>query len=122
MAKGFEGTVEQQRDRVQGLGREAANTAAEMKDRVQAFGRDAANAASDMKDRVQETMSDVTDAVRERAGQVSDSVSNAAAYVTESEPQDIWDDITSTIKARPFESLAAAAVIGFFVGRAARRM
>jgi ElaB/YqjD/DUF883 family membrane-anchored ribosome-binding protein len=111
---------------MQGFGRDAANTAAntanDMKERMQGFGRDAASTASDMKERIQEKMGDMGEAVKEHADQMSDSMSRAASYVSETDPQDIWNDITSTIKSRPLESLAAAAVVGFFIGRAARRM
>ena len=102
----------------------------------------AAGMAQGAADAVTNAASKASDTVTDMAGQVkraaSDSTagrsaaaiadeaakrfSGAADYVRDTEPQDMWDDFVSTVRARPVESLAAAVVIGFLAGRAARRM
>jgi hypothetical protein len=104
------------------------------RDRVQSYAREAANAVSDAKARVSDTISDVADQVRQTASQVTggrsvsalandaaDRVAGAADYLRETEPRDMWNDVSKVVKSRPVESLAAAAVLGFFLGRIARR-
>ena len=46
----------------------------------------------------------------------------ATDYVRDIDPKDIWADMLKFVKARPAESLAAAVVVGFLVGRGARRL
>jgi ElaB/YqjD/DUF883 family membrane-anchored ribosome-binding protein len=108
------------------------------RDRVESYAREAANVISDAKARVSDTISDVADQVRQTASQVTggrsvSSLANDAAdrvagaadraadYLRDTEPQDMWDDVTKMVKSRPVEFVAAAAVLGFFLGRIARR-
>jgi hypothetical protein len=70
--------------------------------------REGADALSDAKARMSDTF-------REVAGTVKEAASGETASA------DMWRDFVGIVKARPIESLAAVTVLGFFVGRVARR-
>jgi ElaB/YqjD/DUF883 family membrane-anchored ribosome-binding protein len=56
------------------------------------------------------------------ANQASRRVGDAADYVRETSSEDMWSDFVAVVKSRPVQSLAAAVVAGFLLGRAARRV
>lgn len=116
-----------QQERMKSLARDTSDAINSAKAR-------AADTLHDVTGAVKETASDVTDAVKETASQVTggrsvrqltdsavDSFSDAADYVKRSDASVMWDDFANLVKSRPVESLAVAAVLGFVLGRTARR-
>jgi hypothetical protein len=84
---------------------------------------------------VTDTLRDVAGTVQEAASQssvgrsvsafadeASDQAASAADYVRETASADMWRDFVGVVKARPIESLAAAVMLGFLVGRAVRKL
>jgi hypothetical protein len=49
-------------------------------------------------------------------------VGDAADYVRETSSEDMWSDFVAAVKSKPVQSVAAAVVAGFILGRAARRV
>lgn len=93
----------------------------------------ASSTVQDVKDRVTSTLGGVADKARQATSDVSGTVSEfadaavervgkASDYVRDIDPKDVWSDVLTFVKSRPAESVAAAAVLGFIVGRGARRM
>jgi ElaB/YqjD/DUF883 family membrane-anchored ribosome-binding protein len=104
-------------------------------EKAKSVAREGADALTGAKARVTDTLRDVAGTVKEAAShssvgrsvsafadEASDQVASATDYVRETASADLWRDFVGIVKSRPIESLATAAVLGFFVGRAARKL
>jgi ElaB/YqjD/DUF883 family membrane-anchored ribosome-binding protein len=107
----------------------------ETKKRAGAMAQGAADAVVNAASKASDTVSDMAGQVKRVAGdsaagrsaasladEAAKRFGGAADYVRDTEPEDMWDDFVTAVRTRPVQSLAAAALLGFIAGRAARRM
>jgi len=105
-------TVEQ----AKGVARDAANAVSDAASKASGTLREAAGSVRDAAQR-----SEVGRSVFAFADDASERLAKTADYVRDTESAVMWRDFVGYVKARPVESLAAAVMLGFVVGRAGRR-
>jgi len=110
---------------------EVSDAAVQVKDKVSTLGRTAADkidenrdAAAGGLDKAASTLHEKADGlpggerVSSFAHATADKLSSTADYVREHDVNRMMDDVVTVVKNNPGASLLAAAIIGFFVGRA----
>jgi ElaB/YqjD/DUF883 family membrane-anchored ribosome-binding protein len=105
-----------------------ADKAADMKDRVTDFGRKAVDKLDDSRETAAGALDATASTLHTRGDQISGAAHSAANkihatanYVRETNVKGMVDDIEDILKRYPAQTLAAAAFLGFLVGRAFRR-
>lgn len=84
------------------------------------------------RNKVADTLHSTADTLRHRAGEGSgrlSSVANktaaglsrAADYTRSHDFNDVWSDLTTVVRSRPYESIAVALFVGVLVGKSMRR-
>ena len=105
-----------------------ADKAADMKDRVTDFGRKAVDKLDDSRETAAGALDATASTLHTRGDQISgaahstaDKIHATANYVRQTNVKGMVDDIEDILKRHPAQTLAAAAFLGFLVGRAFRR-
>ena len=84
------------------------------------------------RNKVADTLHSTADTLRHRAGEGSgrlssvasktaDRLSRAADYTRSHDFNDVWSDLTTVVRSRPYESIAVALFVGVLVGKSMRR-
>jgi len=105
-----------------------ADKAADIKDRVTDFGRKAVDKLDESRETAAGALDATASTLHSRGDQISGAAQSAANkihatanYVRQTNLKGMVDDIEDVLKRYPAQTLAAAAVLGFLVGRAFRR-
>jgi ElaB/YqjD/DUF883 family membrane-anchored ribosome-binding protein len=105
-----------------------ADKAADMKDRVTDFGRKAVDKLDDSRETAAVALDATASTLHSRGDQISGAAHSAANkihatahYVRQTNVKGMVDDLEEILKRYPAQTLAAAAFLGFLVGRALRR-
>ena len=105
-----------------------ADKAADMKDRVTDFGRKAVDKLDESRETAAGALDATASTLHSRGDQISGAAQSAANkihatanYVRQTNLKGMVDDIEDVLKRYPAQTLVAAAVLGFLVGRAFRR-
>jgi len=105
-----------------------ADKAADMKDRVTDFGRKAVDKLDDSRETAAGALDATASTLHTRGDQISgaahstaNKIQASANYVRQTSVKRMVDDIEDILKRHPAQTLAAAAFLGFLVGRAFRR-
>jgi ElaB/YqjD/DUF883 family membrane-anchored ribosome-binding protein len=105
-----------------------ADKAADMKDRVTDFGRKAVDKLDDSRETTAGALDATASTLYTRGDQISGAAHSAANkihatanYVRQTNVKGMVDDFEDILKRYPAQTLAAAAFLGFLVGRALRR-
>jgi ElaB/YqjD/DUF883 family membrane-anchored ribosome-binding protein len=98
-----------------------------VRDGVAAVSDAAGQAAGTLRDAANSVKQSATGSQTWRSGaslanEASQRVGDAADYVRETSSEDMWSDFVAAVKSKPVQSVAAAVVAGFILGRAARRV
>jgi ElaB/YqjD/DUF883 family membrane-anchored ribosome-binding protein len=129
-------------EKMDALGREAANTetgikeqvtqrATQVKEKVADLGRKAGNKIDEQRVRTADAFDNTASALHEGGDRFASSTSNVvhaaadkirstADYLREHDARAVMDDFEGLIRRYPGQALAAAAVVGFLAGRALR--
>ena len=81
----------------------------------------AARALDNTAGRLRERSADLTSATSRAAEVTADKLQATAHYLRENDVRAMMDDVEDVVRQHPGPALAAAAVVGFLVGRALRR-
>lgn len=113
------------------LGEKVSDTAAQMKNNVVDMGRAAADKLDENRDAAAGGLDKAASVLHEKAESLpggekvsdlahatADKLSSTADYVREHDVNKMMADVETLVKNNPVPALAAAAVIGFLVGRA----
>ncbi|MBI2816053.1 MAG: hypothetical protein HYX72_03850 [Acidobacteria bacterium] len=113
-----------------GPGQKLNETAAEMKERVQEMGRKAADKADEQRQRAASGLERAADTLHEKAATLpggervqtmahatADNINAAADYIREHDFSALMKDVEDLVRRHPGPSLAAAVFAGFMVGR-----
>ena len=102
--------------------------AADMKDRVTDFGRKAVDKLDESRETAAGALDATASTLHSRGDQISGAAQSAANkihatanYVRQTNVKGMVDDIEDILKRHPAQTLAAAAFLGFLVGRVFRR-
>ena len=105
-----------------------ADKAADMKDRLTDFGRKAVDKLDDSRETAAGALDATASTLHSRGDQISgaahstaNKIHATANYVRQTNVKGMVDDIEDILKRYPAQTLAAAAFLGFLVGRAFRR-
>ena len=115
------------------IGEDVTARAAQFKDRVSDVARTAADAADDRRSMAADRIDTAASALRDNAGSLpggdrmaraahatADGLETTADYVRSRDLGGMMSDMQSLVKRNPALTLAAAAAVGFIVGRATR--
>jgi ElaB/YqjD/DUF883 family membrane-anchored ribosome-binding protein len=104
-----------------------ADKAADMKDRVTDFGRKAVDTLDHSRETAAEALDATASTLHSRGDQLCGAAYSAASkihstanYVRNTDLKGMADDVEHMLKRHPVQTLAAAAFLGFLVGRAFR--
>ncbi len=105
-----------------------ADKAADMKDRVTDFGRKTVDKLDDSRETAAGALDATASTLHTRGDQISGAAHSAANkihatanYVRQTNLKGMVDDVEDILKRYPAQTLAAAAFLGFLIGRAFRR-
>ncbi len=110
---------------------QASQAAAQVKDKVADLGRRAEDKIDQGRVRAADTFDSTASTLRDRADQfasttshavhnVTDKIQSVADYIRDNDARAMMEDLGQLLRRYPAQSLAAAAVVGFLVGRALR--
>jgi ElaB/YqjD/DUF883 family membrane-anchored ribosome-binding protein len=106
---------------------ELAEKAADIKDRVADFGRKTVDKIDDSRETAAGALDATASTLHTRGDQLSGAAHSAASkisatadYVRQTNLKGMAEDVEDILKRHPAQTLAAAAILGFLVGRAFR--
>ena len=110
---------------------QASRTATDVKEKVADLGRKATDKIDEQRVRAASTFDETASALHERGDRLvsttfnavhgtADKIQAVADYLRDHDARAVLEDIGGLIRRHPGEALAAAAVAGFFAGRALR--
>lgn len=116
---------------VAGLTEQAGQKTAQIKETVSDLGRKAGDKIDERRMRAADTFESTASTLHERGDRLASTTSNAmhktadkiqtaADYLREHDTRAMLGDLEAMVRRYPGQALAAAAVIGFFAGRALR--
>jgi ElaB/YqjD/DUF883 family membrane-anchored ribosome-binding protein len=116
---------------VAGLTEQAGQKATQIEETVSDLGRKAGDKIDEQRVRAADTFESAASTLHERGDRLTsttsnamhktaDKIQNAADYLREHDTRAMLGDLEEVVRRYPGQTLAAAAVIGFFAGRALR--
>ena len=111
------------------IGQQASQKVSQVREKAAEMGRRAGEKIDEQRNRAADTMEDTASVLHERtdryaeratgaAHATADRLQSAAEYLRENDARAMMEDIGDWVRRYPAQTLAAAAVLGFFAGRA----
>ena len=112
------GKIDEAKDKARELGDRAVEAGRRATEKVDAQREPAARALENTASRLQERGDRIANATSGAVRTTADKLQATADYIREHDVRDMFNDVQDVVRRHPGQALAAAAVVGFLVGKA----